>query len=376
MTWPPTSDRSIRDAVIAVLDRGVLVGGPEVPALEDEFAQATGLSNIVAVSSGTAALTASLIISGVRPGDKVIVPALTFSGTVLPIIHIGAIPVFIDVDAETYCLDPGHAAGLALQIGARAVILVHLHGYPLRVPSDIRTALQQAGVRLIEDCCQAAGSHLPDASKQPLGGQGIASAYSLNERKQVFAGEGGLVATESAELAELVRRLRRYGEPSEQQDARWRSYESLQIGYNWKLSEIPAAIARNSVKELEARTLLANENAGILTAAAAQTQLIPPTAGDGRHSWHKYRVKCPAGRRDEIMKQLTSRAVPVSRWQTRILPEMAAFRTWAGAYGQTYRNSLAAIEDTFVIGDETHPLYGSGSSEVEAWAEGMLAVRS
>jgi dTDP-4-amino-4,6-dideoxygalactose transaminase len=374
MTWPPTRDLAIRDAVLSVLQRGILVGGPEVEALELEFADKMELNYAVAVSSGTAAITAALLAAGVKAGDRVVVPAFTFSGSVLPVLHIGAVPVFVDVQRDTYCVDPARATEVAFAVGATAVLLVHLHGYPVYVPYDLRSDLEGRGIHLIEDACQAAGARFPSISKSKVGALGTASAYSLNEKKQVFAGEGGIFATTSEELASIVRRLRRYGEPVHQPDACWRSYESLDVGYNWKLAELPAAMARVSLHKLEQRTEIACQNADILNAAISKTKLQPPSSSSGRHAWHKYRVRCSEGDREAIMMKLQKLGVPVSLWQTRILPDMPAFRPSVELFNHDYSVARKLLSESFVIGDEAHPLCSVNAREVSDWAEKISMV--
>lgn len=373
-TWPPTNEPAVRDAILSVLERGVLVGGPEVEGLEQEFARAMGLDHAVALSSGTTAITAALLAAGLKSGDRVVVPAFTFSGSVLPVLHIGAVPLFLDVEEDTFCLDPARAVEAAIKFEAQAVVLVHLHGYPVYVGSDLRSEMAQRGIRLIEDACQAAGAHFPDTSGAPVGGQGEASAYSLNERKQVFGGEGGVFATSSSELADRVRRLRRYGEPIDQPDSGWRSYQSLDVGYNWKLAEIPAAMARVSLRQLERRTELAGRNASILHAALCGTSLKPPRPPKGRHAWHKYRVGCSGSNRDTVMGMLRTQGVPVSLWQTSILPDMPAFLPWAAMFDQDFPAARRILRETFVVGDETRPLCATTPDEVGDWAQKLSTV--
>jgi perosamine synthetase len=373
MAWPPTRDPRIRQAVVNVLDRGVLVGGPEVEALEHEFAAAMGVDFAVAVSSGTAAITAGLLAAGIGPGDKVIVPALTFSGSALPIVHIGARPIFLDVDPITYCINPDLAAELAIYLGAKAIIVVHLHGYPVTVSFDVRERLRKEGILILEDACQAAGARLPDGVGR-LGGQGLVSAFSLNERKQVFAGEGGIVMTDSAAVADHVRRLRRYGEPAQQPRSLWRSYESVEVGFNWKLAEIPAAIARVSLQDLGPHIERATKNAILLTNSLRKTSLVPPEYPPGMHAWHKYRVRCPQGERDAAIALLHAAGVPSSLWQTKILPDMPAFRSYAATSGSDFQVARNIVANTIVIGDEVHPLGSLEEEEIGVWAKRLVEI--
>ncbi len=375
MEWPPTHDTLLKNSVLSVLERGLLTNGTEVRNLEIEFSDTLGLKHTVALSSGTSAITAALLASGVTEGERVVVPAFTFSGSVLPVLHIGAIPVFVDVDCQTFCLDPFDAFDVALKTKATAILFVHLHGFPVGIPSDLKKQLDEAGIKIIEDACQAPGAQLPSSYPGTLGNQGTASAFSFNERKQIFAGEGGILTTTSLEIASKVKRLRRYGEPIEQDEAKWRSYESLEIGFNWKLSEIHAAMARVSLRKLEERTQLANENAAILTEALKLTSATPPFKGSGRHAWHKYRIYCGSNKRDVLLNNLRKAGVPASLWQTRILPDMPAFSRWANSFGQCdYPNAREVIERTLVIGDEIYTLYGSNTNEVELWAESIERI--
>lgn len=374
--WPPSQDARIREAVLSVLDRGLLVDGPEVKRLESEFEKMINVEFAVAVSSGTAAITAALLAAGVKAGDRVVVPALTFSGSVLPIIHIGAIPVFVDVDPRTFCLDPFETAKVAIRVQASAIVLVHLHGYPVVFPEEIRSKLDEVGIIIVEDACQALGVGQPSEQGSNFGIQGIAAAFSFNEKKQVFAGEGGIVATSSNIMAEKIKRLRRYGEPINQPGSQWRSYVSLEIGYNWKLGEIQAAIARVSLSDLSWRCKLSQKNAAILTQYLKETRLTPPVSNEGEHAWHKYRVLCNPVNRDNFVHSLKEHGVPVSLWQTEILPLMPAFEKWATSNESDYKWAKNIIAGSFIIGDEYTPLYGTESSEVVRWAETIKEICS
>jgi dTDP-3-amino-3,4,6-trideoxy-alpha-D-glucose transaminase len=218
-------------AVARVLSGSSLILGPAVDLFEAAFAEYTGLAHVVGVNSGTDAIAFSLRALGVGEGDEVITTALTAAGTAHAILHCGATPRFVDVDPATWVLDP-EAVGAAIGPRTRAIVLVHLYGYPgpARVLRDLA---RQRGILLVEDCAQAHGTFLEEGG---AGTFGDAAAYSFYPTKNLgSAGDGGAVATNNPDVAARVRALRSYG---------WTGQDrvSSTVGFNSRLDEIQAAI--------------------------------------------------------------------------------------------------------------------------------------
>jgi len=222
--------------------------GPHVEAFEREFADAVGGAHAVALSSGTAALHLALIEAGVGPGDEVLVSTLTFSASVNPIRYLGAHPVFIDSETTSWNLDPG-LLHEALHERARhgrktaAVVAVHLYGQSADIGA-IAATCREFGVPLIEDAAEALGSTYGDRHPGTMGQAGV---YSINGNKIITTSGGGMLVVGTDAMAQRVRKLATQArEPAPH-------YEHLEVGYNYRLSNVLAAIGRGQLRVLANR---------------------------------------------------------------------------------------------------------------------------
>lgn len=222
---------AIDRAVARVLSGPTYILGAAVAEFEAAFAGQSGGGHCVGVASGTDALALALRALGIGPGDEVLLPAMTFAGTAQAILHCGASPVFVEVDAATRCLDPT-AAAQAVTPRSAALVPVHLFGHPADMPALMALA-DRHGLAVVEDCAQSHGAVLDG---RPLGSFGHAAAYSFYPTKNLGGvGDGGAVVTRDPAVAERVRRLRHYGFGEGQR-------VSGQIGFNSRLDELQAAI--------------------------------------------------------------------------------------------------------------------------------------
>ena len=225
----------------AILDDMQLLLGPNVQAFEREFADYCSTTHGVGISSGTDALFAALRACGVGPGDEVIAPAHTFFATIGAIIHTGATPVLVDVDAKSLTIDVDEVRATITR-STRVILPVHLYGQPADM-DPIMALAQEYGLRVIEDCCQAHGARYKG---RRCGGIGDAGCFSFYMTKNLGAlGEGGFVATCDAGLAEAVCALRNHGHVSK--------FEHASVGYNLRLDEIQAHVLRLKLPDLDAR---------------------------------------------------------------------------------------------------------------------------
>jgi dTDP-4-amino-4,6-dideoxygalactose transaminase len=367
LPWPLVTDED-RYAVNRVLDSGRFTsaspGEPEIPALEEEWAAACGVRHCVAVSSGTAALGIALAAADVRPGDEVVVPALSFIATALAPLHLGAVPVFVDVDPDRYNLDPA-AFAAAVTDRTRAVIPVHLHGVPADM-DEIRAIAAARGVAVIEDAAQAHGVAYRG---RRVGGLASAAAFSLNVSKNLpTCGEGGLLTTDDADLAELAVMMRQFGEriPATGE----RAYLSRVIGWNAKMSAIQAAFTRSQLSRFAADQDRRHDNVSRFLARLADLPgLRPPSVPPDRgHAWHILRFRADPAELDlapalagplraAITRALRAEGVPVARYQSIPLPDQPLFRRGAGEPGREPAPSITApipvtaavIEDSFTL---------------------------
>lgn len=375
-SWPTSEQHSAGNmmaAVMGVVERGVFTNGPEVEKLEHEFGDylrgADGeMPYVVAVNSGTAALTAILVEAGIGPGHEVIVPALSFTATALAVLHAGARPVFVDVD-ETWSIDISRLEG-ALTNDTRAVLAVDLHGMPADWAALGGFCLKE-GLDLFEDACPAYGaSYLGE----PCGLFGRAAAFSLNQSKMLSAGEGGLVVTRDPEVAERIRELRNFGEllkPGEQHRY------SVFVGWNWKMPELTAAVARISLTDLPITVARGRRNVEIIErglVAGGVFQRALRTFG-AEPSWHKYRARVNAGLSREAAEELlTVYEVPFSPVDVVPLPSHPAFYG-RSAYSGGFSNAMRALSHSVVLGTRERPIFAISTDEAERWAVALGGLR-
>jgi dTDP-4-amino-4,6-dideoxygalactose transaminase len=276
--------------VAAVLESGQLTMGPKVAELEEELARACGTEHAVVVSSGTAALHLAVLALGIGPGDEVIVPAYTFPATANVVALAGATPVLVDVDPETFNLDP---AQVKTTPRTKAIVPVHLFGRPAPLEE-----LPEATI--LEDAAGALGA---ERRGRPVGGLGDAGCLSFHPRKIVTTGEGGAVTTNDPELAERVRSYRHHGwTPSD-------SYEDMVGGaFNYRLADILCAIGIPQVRRLD-QLLAARER--IAAGYAERLAHLPvrlPAADEGdRHGWQAYVIQLDD--RDRVMADLRAQGI-------------------------------------------------------------------
>lgn len=284
-----------KQAVMDVLDSGLLVQGPRVAKLEEKFAAVAGARHAIATSSGTTALHLALIANGIGPGDEVITVSFTFIATVNCILFVGARPVFVDVDPETFNLDPDLVEA-AITPRTKGILLVHLYGYPCDM-GRIQAIADKHGLKVIEDACQAVGATYRG---QPVGSFGT-GMFSLYATKNVMTGEGGMITTNDDALAGHCRLLRQHGMQ--------RRYYHEMLGFNYRMSDLHAAIGVAQMDRLAGFTEQRRANAAYLNAKIES--VITPKVKDGYgHVWHQYTVRMPDGRdREAAVKQLNDAGV-------------------------------------------------------------------
>ena len=282
--------------MLEVLRSGVLTQGERTRAFERAFALAMGAELGVATANGSVALYLALLAHGIGPGDEVITSPLTFIATANAIAQTGATPVFADVD-DTLNLSCEAAARL---IGSRtkAIVLVHLHGNPGDVRALARLA-EERGLALIQDACQAVGATV---GGRPLGAFGTA-VYSFYATKNITTGEGGMVITSDAKVARTCARLRHQAYADE-------PYLHDAIAYNFRLTEMQAAIGLVQLGKLDAITERRRQNAEYYAANVSRWFERPRVDPDHRHVYHQYTLRVPSGwSRDEVRSQLRTRGV-------------------------------------------------------------------
>jgi dTDP-4-amino-4,6-dideoxygalactose transaminase len=291
----------IEAAVRAVLRSGRYIGGPEVEGLEREFAAVCGVAHGAAVHSGTDALRLALLAAGLRPGDEVITSPFTFIGTTEAIHQAGGKTVFVDIDPGTFTIDPARVeAGLTGR--TRALLPVHLYGQTADMPALGATASRRS-LLMIEDACQAHGAL---SGGRPAGGLGTAGCFSFYPTKNLGAcGEGGLVTTDDAAVAERVKRLRDHGQAEK--------YVHVEEGYNGRLDALQAAILRVKLRRLHAlndarRALAASYRERLAALEASGLLRLPAERSGDRHVYHQFAARIPR-QRDRVRARLLEQGI-------------------------------------------------------------------
>jgi perosamine synthetase len=282
-----------RAAVDRVLASGRLAQGPEVAAFEEEFSQIVAGRQCIAVNSGTSALHLALVAMGIGPGDEVIVPSFTFAATANAVRLVGAETVFVDIERESFCLDPA-AVAAATTPRTAAIMPVHLYGHPAAMDRLVAIA-ERHSLAVIEDACQA---HAASLNGTPVGTFGLAAAFSFYPTKNMTSGEGGMIVTPDAGLARTLRLLRNQGME--------RPYANEIVGYNNRMTDIHAAIGRVQLAKMPGWTSMRQRNAKVLDAGIT-TAIVPRVAAGAVHVYHQYTIR--AANRDQLAATLRSQGI-------------------------------------------------------------------
>jgi perosamine synthetase len=281
-------------AVFRVLASGQLAQGEQVAAFERRFAEVCQVREAVAVSSGTAALHLALLAHGIGPDDEVITTAFSFAATANAILLAGATPVFVDIESDTYNIDPALVEA-AITPRTKAIMPVHLYGNPCDM-QRLEALARANHLVIIEDACQAHGANIEG---KPVGGFGT-GCFSFYATKNITTGEGGMVTTNDLGIAERVRLLRNHGQEER--------YLHTTIGYNLRMTEIQAALGLVQLEKLEQFTEQRTANARFLTDHLKGSVQTPIARPGYRHVYHQYTIRV-RGNRDSWAMKLQARGI-------------------------------------------------------------------
>jgi perosamine synthetase len=347
------------EAVARVLRSGRLAQGPEVEAFEREFAAYVGVRHAVAVANGTIALDAALKALRIGPGDEVITTPFTFIATANSILYQGARPVFVDIEPDTFNLNPDLVLE-AITSRTKAIVAVDLYGHPAEWRA-LREIAEDYDLLLIEDAAQAHGAEYHGSK---AGSLGDVATFSFYPTKNMTTGEGGMVTTDDDRLARRLRLIRNHGQVER--------YLHTTLGYNYRMTEIAAAIGRVQLRRLDEWNEARRRNAALLTRLLSRLDcVVPPTERPGvRHVYHQYvvRIRCPGGpSRDEVAERLHSMGVGTAVHYPRIIPDQPLYkRLGIGCATSCVEARRAAGE---VLSLPVHPLLGE--REVRRVAEAL-----
>ncbi len=290
-------------AVVEVLRSGRLALGPKAEEFEYLMADYIGVRHAVAVNSGTAALHLILCALGIGPGDEVLVPSFTFVASVNAILYVGATPVFVDIEPETYTMDPGDLEH-KITPKTKAVMAVDVFGHPIEW-EDVLTIVERHGLVVIDDSAEALGA---EYRGEKIGRFGTAAVFAFYPNKQVTTGEGGIVVTNDDDLARVARSLRNQGRDAEHA---WLQHERL--GYNYRLNEMSAALGVSQLRRIDCMLSRRNHVAKMYTQRLSLLDLVQPPVVKPHvtMSWFVYVVTLADGLdRNALIHALERRGIP------------------------------------------------------------------
>ena len=304
----PWLDGREEELVLEVLRSGRLSLGPTIDRFENELAERVGAPYAVALSSATAGLHLLCHIAGFGPGDEVITSPISFVSSANAFVFGGATPVFADVDPATLNLDPG-AVEAAITERTRGLVAVDMFGYPCEL-DDLGAIAMRHGLWLLDDSCEALGSLYKG---QPIGSHGISGAFGFYPNKQMTTGEGGFATTHSEEEFELLKSLRNQGRSYAN---RW--FHHVRLGFNYRLSDLQAAVGIAQLEKLDEILPLRDEAAaryGELLAGVDGVDAPYPDDEEHRRSWFVYVPKLARGiDRDRVLELLAEEEIEAGNY--------------------------------------------------------------
>jgi dTDP-4-amino-4,6-dideoxygalactose transaminase len=330
---------SIRDeimsAVARVMESQQFILGPEVQSFENELAVLVGARSAVGCASGSDALLLSLLALGIAPGDEVITTPFTFVATAGAVARVGAIPVFVDIEGETFNIDP-NLIKAAITERTRAIIPVHLFGLAANLEPILQLA-EEHELAVIEDAAQAIGARYRGVHVGTLGSFGCFSFFP--SKNLGGAGDGGLVTTNDPGLADRLRLLRAHGSD--------RKYHYQILGTNSRLDALQAAILRVKLAHLEEWARARQSKAERYRALFAEHGLegvakLPSAPADRVHAYNQFVIRCPE--RDALREFLRDRGIPTEIYYPKPLQLQPAFAYLAYKPGQLPQSEAASRE--------------------------------
>jgi dTDP-4-amino-4,6-dideoxygalactose transaminase len=327
----------LRDELMPEIERVLASGkytmGPTLASFEEEWAAYCGAAHAIGISSGTAALVLALRAAGVAPGDEVIVPAMTYVATAFAVSHVGAVPVFVDVDERTFTLDPEETRK-AVSSKTKAIAPVHLYGQTVDAAA-IRAIADEHGLAVIEDAAQAHGATFGGARTGSLGDLGCFSFYP--HKNLGTYGDGGAITTNDAELADRIRVLRYVGQ-------RTKHVHEI-VGFQERLDELHAAILRVRLRHLDEWNESRRRWASLYDELLADAPVTTPWRRPGSdHVFYMYTVRAP--RRDELREFLQERGIGSQVIYPSLVPDQPAYRGGASPFRELpLPRSRAAVDE-------------------------------
>ncbi|HOC91700.1 MAG TPA: DegT/DnrJ/EryC1/StrS family aminotransferase [bacterium] len=408
--WPIITDED-KKMVMECLDSGILTGpyGPQIQGAEREFAEWLGVKYCLMSNSGTAALHMAVAAAGIGPGDEVIVPSFTFLASALAVMHNNAVPVFTDIEPDTFNIDPEKIES-KITPRTRAIIPVHLHGLCADMDPVLEIA-RRRGLLVIEDCAQAHGAKYKGRAAGTMGDMAF---FSVQASKNLPCGEGGFFVTNNEKFAAAANSVRLFGQNASFDDEslvdplrpldRGRGFESIGMGWQYMPGELPAAVTRAQLRKLDERNANARANGDFLSNAIKDIPgVIPPRIPENRVTvYHKYRIRLDAAAagvnaahtafRDRVLAAIQAEGVEACLWETLPLPLQKSFAARVG-YGrecpwscplrdkpaapaapEDYAQAAALLDSSIVIGSHSFPVISQSIDTMKLYAEAIRKV--
>lgn len=404
--WPIIDDDD-KKQVMECVESGIFTGpyGPQIRGAEIEFGEYVGVKHCLMVNSGTAALHLALAAAGIGPGDEVIVPSFTFLATALAVLHVNAVPVFVDVDPLTFNIDPAKIEA-KINNRTRAIIAVHLHGLCADIDPILETA-KKHNLLLIEDTAQAHGARYKG---RMAGTMGDAAIFSVQASKNLPSGEGGFIVTNNDELANRANQIRLFGQDASFDDEalidlhwpidRNRGFEAVMLGWQYMAGELPAALTRSQLRKLDANNENSRRNGRYMTEQLAGVPgLAPPHIPENCETvYHKFRLRLdpaaagidapPTMFRDRVLAAIQAEGVESCLWETLPLPLQRFFAEQQGcAYTcarrdapapvispDDYANAKTLLDNSLVIGSHSYPMIAQKLEVAEYYVKAIKKV--
>ena len=299
----PFMDEEEIKAVAKAIRSGTIAQGPKVRELEEKFAKLCSTKYAVAVNSGTAALHASLNAAGIQQGDEVITTPFTFIATANTILMQSAKPVFVDIEENTFNIDPKKIEEKITE-KTKAIVAVDLYGH-LCDYDKLSKIAEKNNLTIIEDACQSVNASYKD---KKAGSFGNIASFSFYATKNITCGEGGMITTNSKDFAENVRLFRQHGRSSMSE------YEYIKLGYNYRMTDICAAILLEQLKKIDFMTKKRIENANCLIDGLKEIKgiKVPSIKKDNKHVFHQFTIGVEDDfklSRDELMHYLKEKGI-------------------------------------------------------------------
>lgn len=334
-----------KQAVMEVLDSGIIAQGPRVAAFEAAFAAMCGTKYAIATTSGTTALHVALLAHGIGEGDEVITSSFTFIASANSVLFTGAKPIFVDIEPDTFNLDPAKIEA-AITARTKAIMPVHLFGLPANMEA-IEAIAKKHNLILIEDACQSHGA--------VFGGQVVGSfgtgCFSLYPTKNITSGEGGMITTNDEALAESCKVIRQHGMR--------RRYYHDELGFNFRMTDIHAAIGLAQLQKLGKFNAARRQNAAFLN-EHLQGVGGPVEPAGSQHVYHQYTIRVKDGQRDALLQHLTDKGVGSGVYYPVPVHQQTYYTKELG-----YNQSLPVTEQAAleVLSLPVHPALSAGDLE-------------